>query len=116
LKSLAFRQSFARSLPLQLYRPAYKIDDVFLKMFTSSSISSHNDHDNDGANVELEDPEGCLYPNFEYFENSTGTPFSETALLQFVKEKNGDNNNSSGGDGVKSLIPRLVQRKVIRHI
>jgi hypothetical protein len=53
--------------------PSCKVDDSFLKLFFESS----ND-------------EGYLCPHLEDFECSSETAFSESTLLQFVKEKNRD--------------------------
>jgi hypothetical protein len=69
LKSLSIRKAYA---PPSI--PSCKIDDAFLKLFFESS----ND-------------EGALCPHLEDFESSSVTAFSENTLLQFVREKNGDN-------------------------
>ena len=86
------------------------IDDAFLDMFTSSSSSdddNSNGHGNDGAKIDLEDPEGCLCPNLEDFESSSETKFSESTLLQFIRRKNGD--HSSG----EPPIPGLAKLKTV---
>ena len=70
LKSLSIRRVYAMGAPPDI--PSCRIDDAFLKLFTESS----ND-------------EGYLCPHLEDFESSSETAFSENALLQFVKGKNG---------------------------
>ena len=72
LKSLSIRKFALCTMP---GIPAFRVDDAFLKLF----IESSND-------------EGYLCPHLEDFESSSDTAFSETALLQFVKEKNGGSN------------------------
>ena len=72
LKSLSIRKpTIYPDLMQQI--PVSSVDDAFLKLF----IESSND-------------EGYLCPHLEDFESSSDTAFSEAALLQFVKEKNGD--------------------------
>ena len=69
LKSLSIRKSYGPP-----GAPTFKIDDAFLKLFFNSS-----------------DDEGSpLCPQLEDFESSSENEFSETTLLEFVKEKNGD--------------------------
>ena len=69
LKSLSIQKAYA---PPNI--PSCKIDDAFLKLFFESSNN-----------------EGTLCPYLEDFESSSVTAFSEATLLQFVREKNGDN-------------------------
>jgi hypothetical protein len=59
--------------PLDISSPNASVDDAFLKLFFESS----ND-------------EGYLCPHLEVFECLSGTAFSDTTLLQLVREKNGD--------------------------
>jgi len=72
LKSLSIRNVYAMGAPPDT--PSCRVDDDFLKLFIESS-----------------DDEGCLCPHLEDFESSSETAFSSSTLLQFVKEKNGDN-------------------------
>ena len=85
------------------------VDDAFLDMFTSSSSDddNSNDHGDDEAEINLEDPGGCLCPNLENFESSLETRFSESTLLKFIRRKNGDN---SGGE---PSIPGLAKLKTL---
>ena len=69
LKSLSIQKAYA---PPDI--PSCKVDDTFLKLFFESSNN-----------------EGALCPYLEDFEISLVTAFSEATLLQFVREKNGDN-------------------------
>lgn len=65
--------------------PSCRVDDAFLKMFTSSNSSSDDDSNEHGDNkvdTGLEISGDCLCPNPENFECSTDTAFSEAALLQ----------------------------------
>ena len=77
LKSLYIRKSYGMEPPPG--NPSCKIDDEFLKLFFEPSN------------------EGYLCPHLEDFESSSETAFSETTLLQFVKEKNGDSNTHNKG-------------------
>ena len=80
LKSLSIRKAYAMGAPPGI--PFCKVDDAFLKMFFEPS----NDSD-----------EGYLCPHLEDFESSSETAFSETTLLQFVKEKNGSTTTTNTG-------------------
>ena len=80
LKSLSIRKVYTPPYAT----PTCRVDDAFLKLFFESS----ND-------------EGYLCPHLEDFENSSEAAFSETTLLQFVKEKNGD--SSTGLAKLKRL-------------
>ena len=71
LRSLSIRKAYAMGAPPDT--PSCKVDDAFLKLFFESSNG-----------------EGYLCPLLEDFESSSDTEFSETTLLQFVKEKNRD--------------------------
>ena len=71
LKSLYIRKSYG--MEPSPGNPSCKVDDELLKLFFEPSN------------------EGYLCPLLEDFESSSETAFSETTLLQFVKEKNGDN-------------------------
>jgi len=62
------------------------MDDAFIKLFFESS----ND-------------EGALCPHLEDFECSSETEFSETTILQFVKERNGDTSGATGLTKLKHL-------------
>ena len=73
LKSLSIGQGILP--PGILY--SFRIDDAFIKLFFESS----ND-------------EGVLCPHLEDFESSSEAEFSETTLLQFVKEKNSDDSTT----------------------
>jgi hypothetical protein len=68
-----------------------KVDDAFLRLFFESS----ND-------------EGALCPHLEIFESPSWTKFSETALLQFVGEKNGG--STTGLAKLKRLYVRFSHR------
>ena len=76
LKSLYIRKSYG--MEARPGHPSCKVDDSFLKLFFEPSI------------------EGYLCPHLEDFESSSETEFSETTLLQFVKEKNGDHGTTTG--------------------
>ena len=76
LKSLSIRKPTIYRTPVPRI-PIFRVDDAFLKLF----IESSND-------------EGYLCPHLEDFESSAETAFSETTLLQFVKEKNGDTSHT----------------------
>ena len=78
LKSLWIRKVYAMGAPPGI--PACRVDDEFLKLFIESS--------SDG---------GYLCPLLEDFESSSETAFSETALLQFVKVKNGGSRTTTTG-------------------
>ena len=73
MKSLSIRKPTIYHRALELRIPDFRVDDAFLKLF----IESLND-------------EGYLCPYLEDFKSTSDTEFSETALLHFVKEKNGD--------------------------
>ena len=95
LKSLSIRKSttiYPHSIPITLHS-LFRIDDAFLKLF----IESSND----------DDDEGYLCPHLEDFEISIDTAFSETTLLQFVKKKNGDSNNSNSSNTGLARLKRL---------
>ena len=82
LKSLAIRKVHAMVSPppwVQVDMPTCRVDDAFLRMFTSS------------------DDGGYLCPHLEDFESSSETAFSENALLQFIREKNGSGEPSTSG-------------------
>ena len=68
LKSLSIRQSFARCSPPppwpQSGLPACRVDDAFLKMFTSSVSSGGHDNDDHGTENRLDDPTECLCLKF----------------------------------------------------
>ena len=85
LKSLHFREPYRWENPLDI--PPFKVDDAFVKLFFQPS----ND-------------EGYLCPHLEDFECSVDTTFSETSLLQFVKEKNADSPTSTGLAKLKHLF------------
>jgi hypothetical protein len=76
LKSLSIRELYPMDASLCI--PSCGVDDAFLKLFFESS----ND-------------EGYLCPHLEDFESSSGTAFSETTFLLFVKEKNGDSTTTT---------------------
>ena len=76
LKSLYIRKAYAMGAPPGL--PSCKVDDDFLKFF-----------------FEPTNDEGCLCPHLEDFESSSETAFSETTLLQFIKEKSGDSSTGT---------------------
>ena len=112
LKSLRIRQSHARSYPPppppwpQTDIRVCQVDDAFLKMFIPSDSlvdNTNSNSNNQPAIIRIdEDPlSGCLCPNLDTFESSTATAFSETALLQFIKGKNG------GGEPGLAKLERL---------
>jgi F-box-like len=81
LKSLHIRRSFAFLMDSPPGVPSCKIDDEFIKLFFEPSSD-----------------EGCLCPQLEDFEITSEGGFSETILLQFVKEKkNGDSSTTTTG-------------------
>lgn len=84
LTSLCIRKAYPMGSPPG--HPSCKVDDDFLKLFFESS--------NDGE---------CLCPLLEDFECSSDTAFSESTLLQFVKEKNGDNTTTITTTGLAKL-------------
>ena len=72
LKSLSIQETNATYRAPSI--PGFRVDDAFLKLFIESS-----------------NEEGYLCPLLEDFEcSSLDTAFSETALLRFLKVKNGD--------------------------
>jgi F-box-like len=83
LKSLYIRKSYGLEPPPG--SPSCIVDDAFLKLFFEPSN------------------EGYLCPHLEDFESSSETAFSETTLLQFVKEKNGDSNTTTTTTGLAKL-------------
>lgn len=100
LKSLAIRKVYGMGYAIRSPPPwpqtddfTCSVDDAFLDMFTSP-----NDDNND------QDPEGCLCPNLEDFESSSSeTAFTESALLQFIKRKNDDNDSEPRIPGLAKL-------------
>ena len=92
LKSLAIRKTYAIGAPLDI--PTCRVDDALLRMF-----------------IEPSDDEGYLCPHLEDFESSSETAFSEPALLQFIKEKNGD--TTTGLAKLKRLFVTFYCRPLI---
>ena len=95
LKSLSIRKPTLYHDFFPGSRGGFEVDDAFLKLF----IESSND-------------EGYLCPHLEDFEISSGTAFSETTLLQFVKEKNGGS-NTTGLAKLKHLSVVLYRRRLM---
>jgi hypothetical protein len=73
LKSLSIQKGYHIGHGASPDTLSCRIDDAFLKLFFESS----ND-------------EGYLCPHLEDFSSPSGAAFSDTTLLQFVKEKNSD--------------------------
>ena len=86
LKSLSIRKAHTISTPPvwpQVDIPTCRVDDTFLRMFTSDETGLEDSGGGGGG----EGGEGCLCPKLETFECSSETAFSEIALLQFIKDK-----------------------------
>ena len=116
LKSLIIRTSHSMNFPqppwLSMDLPACRVDDAFLKLFTSTSSSKDDDSNSDGDDTGLEDTGGYICPNLECFECASETAFSESTLLQFIKMKNGD--DSSGEPSLPGLA-KLKKLVVVFH-
>jgi hypothetical protein len=92
LKSLSIRRPFA--IGISPNSISCRIDDAFIKLFFESS----------------NDEGGCLCPHLEDFSISTETAFSETTLLQFVREKNGGTTTNTGFAKLKRLYVTFNRR------
>jgi hypothetical protein len=90
LKSLSIQEGYRGNRTCVGASPGHtlscRINDAFLKLFFESS----ND-------------EGYLCSHLEDFSSTSGAAFSDTTLLQFVKEKNGASTTSTGLAKLKHL-------------